>query len=163
MEAKLRRYEHTLEIVGKGVVALGGWLVFKFFIFIFFEKEALYGMLEAEGLEVNKYVEILIIVSTVFVMVVAFLIQLFVGLSAISEGKKKKNRFAYIVVAVLLVGIYIFDIVIQIEKYWGENPDILNNTTSVIIDVTQLYILIDMIISAIKIKIIRKEISMPVM
>lgn len=159
MEPKIRKLENNLITIGTGIIVLSAWTFFKILMFVIVSWEEIAGNIE-------PYVALIAASVVLFIVFVDFLIHLFIGLSARNEGKgiikcKKKNkkkRNGYLV----LLGIIIFlnsaaiigeFIYLFIQKQDGS----LSSVITMVIDLTSLMIMCDLMISAIKLRKLKKQ------
>ena len=170
-EAKLRKYEHALVISGVGVIAFGLWSIIKAAIyFILIPMEQLskakasddLAELQALGLT-DRGIGYLIAVSILFALIVDFALRLYIGRSAVYDGRRlKKKRFTYVVLAILVAASLASSLLQRCialgsgdAAVWADAMSSAN--VSIVVDMTSLLALIEMIIAAIMVRRLRKE------
>ena len=87
-------------------------------------------------------------------------IRVYIGLSAISEGKDKKSGSLYIPFTVVYIGITIYQIILQAMDLLVENDDFKleqPSAAAILIELTSLIMLTEMIIAAVRVKKYRNE------
>ena len=172
-ERKLRQYEHILAISGVGVVAFGLWSVVKAVLyFILFPNEEVEEQILSEGFSSmedaglsDQHALIIIIIIVLVLMNLDFLLRLYVGKSAVADGRgTRKKRFVYVVWAMLIAAGLIFNMVsrwIMIGKgeasIWSNLTDA--DSVSMIIDATSLLAVIELIVAAFMVRKLRRELS----
>ncbi|MBE6029414.1 MAG: hypothetical protein E7226_04595 [Clostridiales bacterium] len=172
-EAKLRKYEHALVISGVGVIAFGLWSIIKATIcFILVPMEQLsrtnasddLAELHALGLT-DRGIGYLIAVSILFVLVLDFALRLYIGRSAVYDGRRlKKKRFTYVVLAIIVAASLASNLMQRCIALGSNKVEIWANAmasvnVSVVVDITSLLALIEMIIAAIMVRRLRKELG----
>ena len=161
----IRKAQNTLIVVGSGIVLFGVWTAVKMLGSFFLLKEetvAAMRMLAGEGMDVlsDTAVFYITLAMVMFVMLVILAIRTYVGLSAISEGRGKKSRILYIPIAVImiifgLISFYInFTTVEDAGTYGALSQD--TTTSGLIIELTSVIMLTEMVVSAVRIKRLRK-------
>ena len=161
IEKRIKRCESNLVISGTWFIVFGLWSILKLLITMAYRDD---GIREMVGeIELDTFLEKVIVV--VIVMVFALLILMvhaYIGMKAISYGKgKRKNKFFLFV-----SGFIAFFTLIGIPSYfsdWHEGHIIsmIDDTkiAAVLVDIALLYILLDMIISAIRLGIYNKKLK----
>jgi len=160
MEVSLRRYQRMLINTGAGVIILGGWSLIKTFLQYFLNNEA-YAQL-IEGIEITediRFLRVLVFVIMFVLMLIDLLIRLFVGLSARSEGFGKKKRCIYIVIACILAVFQIISTIYSFRSISYLDNTIVDKIVAFLVDLTSLVVIIELIVSAIYVRILRKRIA----
>lgn len=156
MEMKLRKHQSTLVVAGTGVILFGLWSIVKTLMFLTTTWAALAAHAVELGLT-NKFVIAIIIAIVVFVLGADLLMRLYIGLCAVSEGKGRKSRSFYLLVAgwLLFTSITVFPAnLYNAYSLSGFAPDVLIAT---VLELTSLYALADLLFSGIRIKQLRKQ------
>ncbi len=172
-EAKLRKNEHALVISGVGVIAFGIWSVIKATIYFILipmeqltktgERDVVVG-LQSLGLT-DRGIGYLIAVSILFVLMLDFALRLYIGKAAVHDGRRlKKKRFTYVVLAIIVAASLTSNLVQRCillssedALLWGAVMASAN--VSVIVDITSLLALIEMIVAAIMVRRLRRELG----
>lgn len=161
----IRKTQNTLIVVGSGIVLFGIWTAVKMLGSFFLLKEetiAAMRMLGGEGMDElsDTAVFYITLVMVMLVMLVILAIRTYVGLSAISEGRGKKSRILYIPIAVIMIifGIISFYTSFTTVEDLGTYGAFSKDTTmsGLIIELTSVIMLTEMVVSAVRIKRLRK-------
>ena len=160
MKRELRKTEDKLVIDGLGVIIFAVWHVFRSFLVMWMDGDRI----ETETAEiadlVSQWVFILVLL---FFMILIVTPRLYIGFSAIAEGKGKGKRRGYLVAAGLIAAldICLFTAlaVFLIYQMRAEGSVQLsgNGILALVIDATSLWILIEMIVSARKVRRLRNR------
>ena len=99
-----RKYSNRLKMAGRAIIIFGLWSSLQVLILYFLNQESIltlvYEALKEEGVENSLLYPIIIIVAIILVGI-PFLINLYMGLSAMGEAKGKKKTPVYLVICVL--------------------------------------------------------------
>lgn len=175
-QIKLRKYESKLAVSGKAVITFGLWSVIKAALFFITQPVDL---IKALGIEEevtatatefaknNVNVEVRFVVSGVILamifsyMILAVLLRCYIGRSAITESRGlKKKTVIYIILAVLMS----ISLIMALSNVFLGEPDADGNVldaalTSRLLDLTSLIALVDLIISAVRVRRLRKKLG----
>ena len=170
-QIQFRKLQDTLRIVGMGTLVFSLWTLAKYAGIIFFRRAEILAFIRdktgEQGLELSDG-QILILVAAVagVYLAIILLFRVFVGLSAIREAKGKQKTSLYIVMGMLAaysnLASMIMMILILIGKETEERGLLYQMTeeasvSSVIIELTSMIVMIEMIVSAIRIRKLRKK------
>jgi len=151
---KLRHYQNTLEVLGRGVLLFALWSVLKLTMYFFLDEKAIAfyqdQMLET-GFTRTQYIIIMYII-----LAIDLVIRFLVSKAAVSEAKGKARGYFYLVVCVGMIGMSVLSIVSIFEGANDIYSDIFTYVVSLIIEITVMAILIGVIVYSILIKRIRK-------
>lgn len=165
-QRKIRKSQITLVIVGTGVIVFGAWAALKVYLLVLFRKaeiiEAFRGIIPEEAGPVSDdvFVYAVLFAATAYVLI-ELGIRLFVGLSAISEGRGTRSGKMYIFFTVLLIisGLIIvaadtYEIVTSspVLEFGSFSLSRSDAATSFIVDLTSLVMEVQMVVSAFRIK-----------
>ncbi|MDO4537706.1 MAG: hypothetical protein Q4B54_06050 [Coriobacteriales bacterium] len=142
-----RRYRDTLRIAGVGMIVFGIWAVVRNYITVVVYEE-----------EIRQY--FFGLDPFLMVMVPATLelaMRLFVGFGARAESKGAKGGKAYLVVAALIALIHLLGIVVYILSVIMQYAWLDEAIMLVVIDATCLYLVLDLIVSAVKLRRLERE------
>lgn len=159
-QIEIRRSKDTLIVVGAGTVIFGIWTLVKMLsLLIIFRKETVEAVLDItgplEGVSDRFTFWAFTLIFTIM-MAAVLSVRTYVGLSAIAEGRGKKRRKLYIFLASLMVifSAYTFCssfFTLDAPEQFG--PLTRNQSISaLIIDATSMIMLVQMIVSALKIR-----------
>ena len=169
---RLRRHENNLMIIGMGIMIFGMWDIAKTMGILFLNKrifidaisENMNGVENVDGVFSDGFVFTIFAGLVISILLVSIAARLIIGISAVSVARKKKKRFFYIPVAVL----YIVSSVITIYLIIQSVVDTLSGTdiivletrdspiVSVVIEITNIIMMIEVVVSSIKIRKLRK-------
>ena len=166
MEKKLRKYESNLIASGFATVLFGIWLVAKALLgaFLITSNNQAADTLDipSEVLETNSdafgLIMIVLIVAVMAILLVGVLIRIYIGRSADADAKgRKKKGWAYVVWAIILAAGDIYGII----NTWMtvSRINLVSTLFSSLLDIASLVALIDLIISAIYVKKLRKALA----
>lgn len=149
MEAAVRRCRHILFYSGQAFIIFGIWSFVKVFLQIYLDPLDWSGMPIPEGISE----ELVILVYTILMVIFCLIdipLRLYIGLSAMGEGKGKKKSIRYLVFA----GVYM--ILTAYSYVWiltGEQ-DLLdwNMMLSIFLDITNALILVEIMICSWKLR-----------
>lgn len=155
MQVELRKLQNNLVVTGSGLIIFGLWSMIKALMMFLFLEEFIRLILDSVAKEKSSVFAVYIVLSVLMILI--FLIYLYTGLCARSDGFGKKNRYVYIGIAILLAVLQVISIVSSFINISSGEYAILEIIVTLIVDVSLLYLLLDMIISAFRVKIIRKR------
>ena len=144
MERKVLKLRSNLKISGIAIIALGIWDVIKTIINAFLRKTS-------EESDDSVILLIMMIIIMAIVIIISIGLRIFIGYNAISEGLGKKKSIFYVVLSFFPLVMNILDCF-----YYFSSPivdDYLSTIiVSLIIELTSVFVFINMIISAIRIR-----------
>lgn len=159
-QIEIRRSQNTLIVVGSGTVLFSIWTAAKIWSLLFLlRKEIVAALLVKTGPIENISDDTVFWVITVLITIlvlIALAVRLYVGLSAIAEGRGKKRSLLYIIIAIVIIAGNILNIFARffateapaaIEALLGSQ-----STSTFIIDATSIIMLTQMVVSALKIR-----------
>jgi len=155
LHISLRRNQNTLTVIGRGVIAFGVWSVLKTLATTVFRPETLRELSE-QGV---MYIVIFWIMEGLLVGTDLGL-RVYVGRSAISEGRYGKRRKGYVALAFLMalgslglvaLGLWLFG-QIDAESY-------VNLAVGLAVELTSCILLIELGVSAIRVRWIGRKIG----
>ncbi len=161
IKADIRRYRKNLVITGFGFISIELWAVLKFAIRIF-EEGGFRKILDSGDGEVNWF--LIYFMITAFI-VLTTLLHLYIGLSSARYGSGKSKRWGFLVAAGLYIGFTVYEFPDLISDFLDalskEDPFTTADTSvaSILVELTILFILLDMILSAILLKRAEKKLS----
>ena len=163
----IRKCQSNLIIVGTGVIALAVWDAIKtILLLVILRNETVDDIkrsseAEAEGLS-NTALFVMICIMTLIVLLIVVSARLYIGRSAIAEGRGGRGRRGYLLLAcvsLLFSMVTIFsDISIYINDQIPQEYGALRNDVSlpaIIIEVTSMIMILEMVVSTIRIRKLR--------
>lgn len=160
-EAKMRKQQSILMCSGLAVILFGAWEIVRTMLMRYMDATHFMDYLDVVGItsDVLSFNAIMIII--VIVMILNLLMRSYIGVNAIKEGQGLKTKgIAYILLALIeLVAATMADIH-DLNTYINVNfqPEYILTT---IIDISIHIATLEIIISAIKLRTIRKTMSEP--
>ena len=148
----LRKNQNTLSVIGTGVIVFGVWSVLKGVMSIGID--ASNGSIPSME---NRMQTTVFWVLAVIILAVDLGLRLYVGLCAIAEGRGRKQRYAYIVLAFLMVLSSILMVVLSVY-YMPKAITIGLPIVAIVVETTSCVLLVEMALSAIKVKQLSKAI-----
>ena len=154
LQLQLRKNQSDLAAIGLGVIAYGVWSVIKTVLYTARDRGSVLAPIEGDK------TQLLIFWAALGVMLaVELALRLYVGRCAIVEGRGRKSRKAYIVLA-LLMAISSFAMLallvyaqVRLNVYTG----IENEVVAVIVELTSDVLLAELAIAALRVKHLRKK------
>lgn len=171
-DIKIRHYENTTIIVGVGTIVFSLWTVIKSFTVLFFRRELVLQEALDQYDELAEIPEPLILgvmaVMIFFAMILDLIIRVYVGRSAISEGRGRKKSRVYLFFTLILIAGSISTLFNMFTpKTAIENTELVKalggetSLSSVIIELTSLTMMWEMFFSACRLRKLRKQDNTP--
>ena len=162
IEIKLRKFKNNLAIGGRGYIIFGVWSIIKLLMQLSMGEQNFKSVVTASMAEGVSYLFAMICTIVVIVLIcsMVMIVHLMVGLNAIRFGKGKNNRkrffaFTTIVALINLLGFSIYPVGLVNGFY---SVDIVF-IASILVDLSVVFILIDLFYSAVMIEKLIKQIS----
>ena len=157
MERELRKNESTLASVGTGIMWFGIWSAIKsILIFVSNVTGTTGDLAKFEGMEHAVAVVVLVMIMALMV-IIPLKFHFYVGRAARAEARGEKRKGAYIVIAGIMFAFNILGIVLNIWiittggfSFNGQDS-IDEMLVTVIVDITLAYLLLLMMITAVKV------------
>ena len=151
MDVTMRRLENNLTTLGMSLVVFSLWTLVKTALTFY--------LLDDEIEQVATGTVKLLVIGIVMAIVgLAVLLQCWVGLSARAQGRGKRKRIVYVVVACIIAFIDALAIVAEIYGMFTMfESDLLSMAVSLVIDVTLEVFMIEMIVSSIQLRRLKKQ------
>ena len=137
MDATIRRLQNNLITLGTGTIAFGIWTVIKYFLLCTVD---IPNIIDSTGQIPDDIYRI------------AFFIICVIGFSARSEGRGKKKGWFYLITAIITILLYVFGVITEITAMFSATEGLLNKIITLLIDTTSIVLIIEIIISSIKLK-----------
>ncbi len=145
MGAQIRRLENTLTTIGTGIVAMAIWQTIKIILQLTLLNQ----------MEKNEETTIGVIIA-ISITVFLGLIECYIGFSARSEGKGKKKSGVYLVWTGLYLAAFFAVLVYEIYLIFADYDFTISTIVIVIIDISAFVLNLEMMVSAIKVRRLRK-------
>ena len=145
MGAQIRRLENTLTTIGTGIVAMAIWQTIKIILQLTLLNQ----------MEKNEETTIGVIIA-ISITVILGLIECYIGFSTRSEGKGKKKSGVYLVWTGLYLAAFFAVLVYEIYLIFADYDFTISTIVIVIIDISAFVLNLEMMVSAIKVRRLRK-------
>ncbi|MBQ7990662.1 MAG: hypothetical protein IJ251_06405 [Oscillospiraceae bacterium] len=162
----LRKYSNTLVICGMGEVVYGVWSVIRTILAVILSMnitDLLIAEAEANGEVITEsdleLLKVLFYISLGILLAGELLLRMYVGISSRAEGLGRKKNVTYIIAAGIIVINHLSTLWTLSVGLHNANEDLLDNAVMIVIDLTSVLILIDLIICAVKVRKLRREIQ----
>lgn len=152
LHIRLRKNQNTLAVIGLGVIAFGIWSVLKGVLYTALNSGDLQNILEGSAERAFFWVLIGIVLA------IDLGLRLHVGLSAIAEGKGRKKGRGYIVLAFLMALISFALFALGVLLLHGSEA-LGTALVSLVVEATSCILLVEMAVSAIKVRRLRKALK----
>ncbi|MBQ6438609.1 MAG: hypothetical protein IJJ06_00555 [Mogibacterium sp.] len=164
----IRRSENTLIVVGTGTILFSVWTVVKTLGMLFLLKDesvaAVRKAVDESGFKLSdQSIFYIVLVVTLIIMILFLAVRIFIGLSAISEGRGSRRRKGYLVLAVIMIITSITAAAVNLFSAKSQEPlVVLSNDASIsahIVEFTSVVMLVELVFSAMRIRRVRKRVS----
>ena len=161
MEKELRKRQILLAEAGVGVILFAVWNITKvnlYFGLTPLPVEVLYEEAAKNGIS-EKFLIISLIIVAVGILLWQLCIRLYIGTSAAAEGKGKKKGYAYLVWAVVLLvsDFHINWQAFDVQSILAGEEISVNQSMSICMEAASAYVLLQLLISGIRVKKLRKK------
>ncbi len=148
LQARIRRLQDTLTVVGVGVLAFGAWTLVKTMLFFFvYDEQAQRQMFQITD-EITM--QTFYIVFVVFALI-DLTIRLYVGLSARAEGRGKRKGVFYLIMSGLMA-VSSASSIILIALGNSSSPSVFDLLMTAAIETTSFITLVLMIFCAVRLR-----------
>ena len=158
LQIQLRKNQDTLKIVGLGVMAFGAWSIIRTILYITSQWSSI--VEEITVPEVSETImKTMYFFMTAVVLAVEIAIRLYIGRSAVAEGKGERRRPGYIAVAFLIafLGLALTASAIVMPGIHIElNLDLL---ASLFVEITSAVITFEMCWSAVRVRKLLRQLA----
>ena len=148
LQARVRRLQDTLSIVGIGVIAFASWsLVKSVLLLLLYDEETqrqFYSINDSISMH-DFYIAFVIIVG------IDLAIRLYVGLSARAEGRGKRKGAVYLVIATILAITSVVGIAFVLLGM-SSGPSLFDMFMTVVIEATSVATLVLMVFCALRLR-----------
>ncbi len=159
-ERKLRKYRNNLISSGQASIIFSLWSILRFCLFVILNPQEVGKYFEDVQEDEIPVIVIWIAFWAIIILffLIIFLFHYFVGKSAIIEARKNKDKYVYLIFALLMLALCAFSVNSTVRgKSESTNMDVA--AVSVIMDITSMFIYTDIIFSSIVTKVLRHRIS----
>ena len=155
IEREIRRNQNYLVILGTGVLAFAVWTVVRTLAQYFLQQAEIKAMVEVEAAAPPEIVNAAMTVMLILILallVIELILRLIVGFSARAEGKGKKKRKGYLVVAVFLIVLQAFSIGITLAGIFTDPGVIVEGIIGILIEITSAITIIQLIMASVRLR-----------
>ena len=158
LHIQLRKNQDTMKNVGLGVMAFGAWSIVRTILYTTLQWNSIIENMVEQELSA-KTAGIMYIIVSVMIMAVEIAIRLYIGRSAIAEGKGERKRPGYIVIA-FLIALMDLSLMFSFIMLPGARAEIgLNSLVTMFVEFTSAVILLEMCQSAIRVRKLLRQIA----
>ncbi len=162
MKQKLRRLENNLVISGTGLMAFTVWSFIRVLLFVYtFRDELMELMRQQDDWDGDDIPFSLVLLVVVILLAIVALPSLYVAKAARDEGRRRKSRKAYIVLAMIMLIPQALGTINSITDIFVAE-DAFSATVTAIIDITVLAVFAETVTTAIRVKKYRKELGIEI-
>ena len=153
-ERRLNKLNEMLIVSGTGVITFGFWTVIKVFLMLIFKFDEINDLMDGDLTNPEQRWDVILIMIIVCLIIIG--IRSYVGLSARAEGMGRHKRVSYIIVAVFMLVFEVAGTIEGLDMLVDASFDkTVDNVIELLVDITSYIILIQMIISAIGVRIVK--------
>ena len=158
-EEKLTKLKHTVYISGIGVILYGLWSILKVFI-SYITGDDVFGLEDIEfDIEYISFQKSFLVILMCVIIVVLMVLHYYVGKKAMEVGRYNSKKRFFLIPAVCLLIFYISCVPDSIANMFEDLTDLDILLVSFMVDVGLIVLMIEMIISIIKISYLEKKIG----
>ena len=164
----IRRSQNTLIVVGTGTILFSVWTVVKTLGTLILLKDEAVAVVrktaDENGIIISDQHLFYIVLAVTLIALLLFLaVRTYIGLTAISEGRGLRRRIGYLILAVIMIIFNITAVVMNFVSTTSQDSHaVFSEDTSLsahIIEITSIIMLVELVFSAIRIRIVRKRVS----
>lgn len=147
-QARVRRLQDVLTIVGVGVIAFASWSLIKsILLFLLLDEGS-----QREMLGINDTIPMVAFyIAFIIVSLIDFVVRLFVSRSARAEGRGKRKRSAYLVVGAFLAALSVVNVAL-IALGMAQTSSLFDSVMGILIEITSASTLVLMIVCAVRLR-----------
>ena len=152
----LIKFKDSLIVSGTGVMVFGFWVVFKAVLMLIFRRSEVNELVDhaLDDPEEQKYIYLIMFI--LFVIIIG--IRSYIGLSARADGFGRKKSMVYVIVAVAVLVFEVWATIDSLSRFAGASfDDIMDRSIEVLVDITTYIVMIQMIISSIAVRYLRRK------
>ena len=160
LETRVRRRRIALIIAGRGVILFGLWTLVRTILMITLSGDSVIRQYVGNGGDMTNLTPGIVYICLIIIACIDVILRLFVGLSAISEGKGRKVRYVYLVLAFIMAIFAVTDYFLRVYglyKGYYTHDYSLSHIAERIVDLTSLITTIDLIVQSFSLKKLMKE------
>ena len=152
---KIRKYNRNVEISGGAMIMFGVWTVIRIMLSFLMKTDEVTSSIDLTAVDKKTYF-LIGLVASFFVFIIVMVFHLSIGMGAIryARGRSKRKWFLFLSLVVML------GTLITMPSYLvmlDSDSDIDTTIASIIVDLTMIFIQIDMISSVVRLEILKKK------
>ena len=159
VEAKLRKQQSILICSGLGVILFGVWSIIRIVLMRFMDPQHFLEVFTTAELVDEVLYERVVMAVVLVIYMLDLILRSYIGLSAIQEGNGKyKKRGTYICIATLVSVLVIITDIVDISAFFTGDTG-LESFLSSVVEMTIHIATIEIVVAAIKVRILRQQIA----
>ena len=153
MQLRLRKKQSNLAALGLGVIAFGVWSIIKPLLYLALDSESYLGSFKGD-----KYLLLTFWILLAGTLAIDLALRLHIGRSAIAEGKGADRKPGYIVLSFIIavISFALLTIGLLVQSPEGTTG---NTVVAMLVELTSDVLLMDVGITAIRVKCMKKRIT----
>ena len=162
-EIRIRRYQDNLVTIGTGILLLSLWTVLKTVLLAVLPSGNLPDSIDTSAASVSAANGQSLIIFMILTLAISLFLDLFLriytGISARAVGYGRKKKKGYLVTAAVLIILHIFNSFYLISSCitFPDQVSVIETAVTAIIDTTSVIMLIELIRSAIMLKVLTER------
>ena len=158
MQLELRRQQNNLVILGGGVIAFSLWGLLKMLLILITANTQKNYIIQDVGEGTAEKIAFYVLF---FIFIFAdLLFRIYIGRSAIAEGRGKRKGTLYLLFAILLFVFYMAGIGLNMFIKLAEYESLEDRIVRTVIDITSAVIYLELFISALRTRAIQKKMAL---
>lgn len=172
---KLRRYSNRLVMSGIGIMILGIWESIRMVMNIYLQRYSIWQFLKeqlpeiSDGLPPEIAHKTLLIIFCAFVIIIflaylfSLILHLYMGMSAIADGRQRKKKFFYLLLAVMIICLSFFSQKSTDQSLTADKTEAEQNLDTAfatdLLDITLCLTCAEMIYCAARMRLLKRKIN----
>ncbi|MBO5572958.1 MAG: hypothetical protein J5947_01790 [Clostridium sp.] len=158
MQLELRRQQNNLVILGGGVIAFSLWGLLKMLLILITANTQKNYILQDVGEGMAEKIAFYVLF---FIFIFAdLLFRIYIGRSAIAEGRGKRKGTLYLLFAILLFVFYMAGIGLNMFIKLAEYESLEDRIVQTVIEITSAVIYLELFISALRTRAIQRKMAL---
>ena len=158
MQLELRRQQNNLVILGGGVIAFSLWGLLKMLLILITANTQKNYIIQDVGEGTAEKIAFYVLF---FIFIFAdLLFRIYIGRSAIAEGRGKRKGTLYLLFAILLFVFYMAGIGLNMFIKLAEYESLEDRIVRTVIDITSAVIYLELFISALRTRAIQRKMAL---
>ena len=154
---QLRKNQNILIIVGMGAIAFAAWDFIKMLLMVTLQSRKL---LEIAGIEPgDPFTDIFFFTAFILIILFLCLIRVYIGRTAIREGRDKKVRSVYVFFAAIAAAVAGISFLWEFIGPPEPTDNLLDVIAAAMMELTSALTMFELVIAAIRVRKVRKELE----